>query len=113
LQKHWIKNINLDCDKLNFNVLFHPSSLSLKCLPLEYKTKAIEKINAHIDFLTNYNNSSNLVSSWKNAIEFMMSEDHSYLLKNFFQSNDKRDKFRNQYFEDYFPDYQNLRTYVK
>jgi organic radical activating enzyme len=113
LQKHWINNINLSCKQLKFNILIDPSCMSLKCLPAEFKSSAIETINDHIEFLKGCEDSVELIKSWQNAINFMLTDDHSHLLKEFFQSNDQRDVFRKQYFEDYFPEYKNLRNYAK
>jgi hypothetical protein len=87
--------------------------MSLKCLPAEFKSSAIETINDHIEFLKGCEDSVELVKSWQNAINFMLTDDHSHLLKEFFQSNDQRDVFRKQYFEDYFLEYKNLRNYAK
>lgn len=112
LQKHWIEKNNLSANNLSFNILVSPSNMSLKCLPLEYKNKVSKKINVHIDFLEKIRDAEDLISKWKNAIEFMFREDHSYMLESFFKANDLRDMHRNQFFEDYFPEYKNLRLNI-
>lgn len=113
LQNHWIKNIGINCKQMKFHALIGPNFMSLKCLPMEFKISATKKINEHIDFLSNFEDSEDLINTWKDAIIFMMSDDHSHLLADFFSSNDIRDQFRNQRFENYFLEYKNLRNYAK
>lgn len=113
LQKHWIETVGLDCEKIKFSILVNPSNMSSKCLPEKFKLKAVDYIKQHLLFLEKYKNSKDLTAQWNNAIDFMMSEDSSHLLLDFFQSNDQRDSFRNQKFENYFPEYKNLRNYAK
>lgn len=113
LQKHWIENIGLECKKIKFHVLLTPENTSLQCLPVDFKLKAVDYINQHLLFLKKYQDSNELISQWNSAVDYMMSNDTSHLLLDFFQSNDQRDNFRNQRFEDYFPEYKNLRNYAK
>jgi hypothetical protein len=112
LQQHWIENIQLPAKNINFSILTDPSEQSLKCLPENFKNKAYNKIQEHINFLKKYNDTDNLISQWNAAIDFMFSDDHSYLLTKFFKSNDARDDYRKQKFENYFPEYKTLRSYV-
>lgn len=112
LQVHWIENIKLPVEKIFFNVLVNPDEMSLKCLPIEFKNAVKEKITNHISFLKKYKNSDILINVWLSAIDFMYTEDHSYMLEKFFNDNDARDIYRNQHFEDYFPEYKNLRSYI-
>jgi hypothetical protein len=43
----------------------------------------------------------------------MYLHDNSHLLSDFFRLNDDKDQYRKEKFEEVFPEYKNLRTYIK
>lgn len=111
LQKRWV-TLGLPCSKLNFDLLVNPEEQSITVLPIKFKKQAEEKILSHIKFLENVSDSTSIIDEWKNVIKFMNGKDNSKFLKKFFQLTDDKDKFRNQKFEDYFPEYKDLRNYA-
>ena len=111
LQKHWL-GLGLDCNNINFQPLVGPEEQSIAVLPNKYKQLAKEVILSHIRYLEDFDNSKSLIKDWQHALEFMTTTDNSHLLSEFFRLNDDKDRYRNQIFEDYFPEYKDLRNYA-
>lgn len=112
LQKIWIEQHKLIPAQLQFNILVNPANMSLQVLPMHYKKLAEETITQHIDWLSSINNAEALVSSWQDVLHYMYLHDTSHLLKDFFRLNDDKDRYRKEIFEDVFPEYINLRSYI-
>ena len=47
----------------------------------------------------------------ENILSYIQSDDKSWLLKEFFEVNDKLDVYRKEQFEETFPEYEKLRSY--
>jgi radical SAM protein with 4Fe4S-binding SPASM domain len=112
LQQHWIVNKKLNPKNLSFRALIYPENMTLQVLPISYKQLAEKIIYNQIDLLISISNTETLVDSWKNVLQYMNNKDQSHLLNEFFRLNDDKDKFRNERFEDVFPEYRDLRSYV-
>jgi mevalonate pyrophosphate decarboxylase len=112
LQRHWIVNKKLNPTNLSFHALISPENMTLQVLPLTYKKLATEKINGHIDWLLSIPNTESLADTWKSVLKYMNATDQSHLLKDFYRLNDAKDHIRNERFEDVFPEYRDLRSYV-
>lgn len=111
LQKRWLE-LGLSCEQLTFNILTNPEEQRITVLPEAFKKLAEQEIIKHINFLQSFTNSNKLINKWKDTIKFMNSRNESNFLKKFFQLTDDKDKIRNQKFEEFFPEYKNLRNYV-
>ncbi len=112
LQHHWISNHHLPASAMSFRILIHPENMSLQVLPREYKQQAEQIILEHIKWLNNISGASHLVSTWNDVLQYMQADDQSHLLNDFFRLNDDKDRYRNETFEEVFPEYTNLRSYV-
>ena len=112
LQKHWIDNIKLSTEHLSFNLVVEPSNMQITVLPSEYKEELTKIWKNHITYLETKNGGEQLVRQWRQAIKFMNSKDDSHLLNDFFRLNNDKDRVRNQQFEDYFPEFLDLRSYA-
>jgi sulfatase maturation enzyme AslB (radical SAM superfamily) len=102
----------LSCEQLTFNILTNPEEQRITVLPEAFKKLAEQEIIKHINFLQSFTNSNKLINKWKDTIKFMNSRNESNFLKKFFKLTDDKDKIRNQKFEEFFPEYKNLRNYV-
>jgi len=111
LQKRWL-DLGLDCNKINFQPLVAPEEQSIAVLPNKYKQHAKAVILSHIEYLEDFYDSKSLIKGWHQALEFMTTTDNTNLLTEFFRLNDDKDRYRNQTFEDYFPEYKDLRNYA-
>ena len=112
LQKRWIE-LGVDCKDISFNLLVNPSDQAITVLPEHYKNIALVKIHNHLEYLSTIKNSKHLTNQWKQARDFMKSRSDTHLLGEFFRLNDDKDWVRNQEFEDYFPEFKDLRKYVR
>jgi radical SAM protein with 4Fe4S-binding SPASM domain len=112
LQQHWIVNKKLNPKNLFFRALIYPENISLQVLPPPYKKLAEATINQHIVWLSSISETKPLVDTWQTVLQYMNAKDQSHLLSDFFKLNDDKDRIRNERFEDAFPEYQDLRSYV-
>lgn len=112
LQKIWIKQHKLAPSQLHINTLVNPTNMSLQVLPFYYKKLAEETIIQHIDWLTSINDTETLVIAWQEVLQYMYLHNNSHLLSDFFRLNDDKDRYRKEIFEDVFPEYINLRSYI-
>lgn len=112
LQQHWITNKKLNPKNLSFRALIYPENMTLQVLPSLYKKLADEAISQHIDWLSSISDTQSLVDTWKNVLQYMHAKDQSHLLEDFFRLTDDKDHARNERFEDTFPEYRDLRSYV-
>lgn len=111
LQSEWISTMNLNPNKISFTILHSPENTSFTVLPNEFKNLAAEKINKHIFYLKGHD-ANNLIADWESALKIMFQSDNSHLLESFFKINDQRDQYRQQIFENYFPEFEKLRSFV-
>ena len=112
LQQHWIVNKKLNPKNLSFRALIYPKNMTLQVLPPHYKKLVKEIINQHIIWLSSISETKSLADTWDNVLQYMDAADQSHLLKDFFRLNDDKDRIRNERFEDVFPEYRDLRSYV-
>jgi len=111
LQKHWIEQ-GFACKNIKFTCVTTPEEQAITVLPEHYKNLALVTIDDHMEYLKSVIDSENLINSWNEAKQFMISRDDSNLLLEFFRLTDDKDRSRNQKFENYFPEYKNLRNYA-
>jgi len=111
LQQRWLE-LGLDCDRITFQTLTEPEEQSIAVLPKEYKHHAQQKIQTHIKYLEDFSLSEGLITRWFQALEFMTNTNNTHLLSEFFRLNDDKDRSRHQVFEDYFPEYKDLRNFA-
>ena len=111
LQKRWL-DLGLDCNSIDFQTLVNPKEQSIAVLPYDYKQKAEDTILSHIQYLEYVSNSQSLIRRWQQSLEFMKNVDDTHLLSEFFRLNDDKDRSRSQTFEEYFPEYKDLRNYA-
>ena len=113
LQKRWITKFNLSPRAFKIRLsLLPPEIMSCRILPDCYKKQASDLINEHIKWLLTIKDSEKLVDRWRVVLNFMNSADCSHLLPTFFKLNDDKDRHRKEVFEEVFPEYKNLRSYV-
>lgn len=83
------------------NNLVYQRFLSTKILPIEFKKEVIKKIEKHQNYLEEKNLNS---KNWNNIKDYMLEEDHTFLLKNFIKFNKFLDKKRGEKFLQVFPE---------
>ena len=111
LQKRWL-DLGVDCKNITFSILTAPHEQCITVLPEHYKNLALAKLHSHLEYLKTVPNSTNLINKWIETRTFMTSRNDTHLLGEFFRLTDDKDRIRNQKFEDYFPEFKDLRNYA-
>jgi len=97
----------------NINLCLSPDRYRADILPREYKDRAIARIEEHLEWLEPQDKITRATNGYKGLITFMNQQDSSHLLAEFFKDNDAMDSIRKEKFEEVFPEYKDLRNYVK
>jgi radical SAM protein with 4Fe4S-binding SPASM domain len=100
------------------NILQDPYYMRTTILPPDVKLEVTEKINKHIEWLTETQEHDFhydvFVNHWKGAIILMNSKDDTSLIPKFFEEVHVLDGIRNEKFEDVFPElYEKMKPYDK
>jgi hypothetical protein len=107
--RNWVDRGFLKAQDWNINILQGPERDRIDVLPQIYKDRAIEKIQRHIEWLQPLDNLQRATNGYQGIINFMQTNDCSYLLKEFFHINDIHDYYRKETFEKIFFEYSDLR----
>lgn len=97
----------------NINLCQSPDHLRANNLPNEYKQPIIEKINQHIEWLEPLDQLTRATHGYRGIVNFMQQDAQDTGLAEFFKANDAMDAIRNEKFETVFPEYKDLRSYVR
>lgn len=105
----------------NINILQGPDHERVNILPQYYKDLAIEKINSHIEWLEPQDPVTRATNGYRSLVNFINQDSGDTtsesnldgLLQEFFKRNYILDKFRGEDFYTTFPEYTDLKKYVK
>lgn len=111
LQTDWLE-LGIPAKNIVFSNLINPECMSVQVLPAAFKEKAAESIFNYIEYLKSVPNSAGLIQQWNKAVQFMLREDRSFLISDFFKINDEKDQHRNESFDETFPEFAGLRKYA-
>lgn len=111
--KDWTERGFLKAKDWNINLCQSPERDRADVLPKVYKDQAIAKIEQHLTWLEPQDNISRATGGYRGLINFLNQDDYSSQLATFFKDNDDMDRIRDETFEDVFPEYRDLRSYVK
>jgi organic radical activating enzyme len=106
--KDWIEKGFIAPQDFNINVLHEPSYYRCDILPQEYKQVAYDKINTMIEWLEPKDTLTRATNGYKGLSNFLMANDNSRLLKDFFKITRELDVVRKEKFEDVFPEFERL-----
>ena len=109
--RDWVEQGLIKHSDWNINILQGPDRDRIDVLPMIYKLQVKEKIEQHIEWLRPYDKLSRAINGYESILKYMFDDDKSWLLHEFFTNNDRSDVYRNEKFEDIFPEYADLRTY--
>jgi len=119
MHKFMVEECGLKVDALYINMLTGPDIYRVHVLPKEFKEKAKKKYRNHIKWLGRGHKEGKFeyvdfaVRLFNHAIEFVMKEDYSSYLKEFYEETKTLDKLRGERFEDIYPEYKDLKNYIK
>jgi len=108
----WITNKKILPSKLQVKAVVSPSFMTIQVLPQKYKELLDKKINDHIQLLNTYPDSSNIIYLWDCVLKTLWEADNSHLIGQLFEHTDKIDNHRNMFFDETFPEYADLRSYI-
>jgi radical SAM protein with 4Fe4S-binding SPASM domain len=109
--RSWAEQGLIKASDWNINILQGPDRLRIDVLPEKYKQQVKEKILEHIEWLRPQDTLQRAIVGYESILKFMFDDDKSWLLSEFFTVNDKSDNYRNENFENVFPEYAELRSY--
>lgn len=110
--REWVELGLIKAQDWNINILQGPDRMRIDILPAQYKQEIETKIREHIKWLKPQDHLTRAVGGYEGIINFMRQADNSKLLGEFFAYTDKLDQSRSESFEQTFPEYTNLRSYV-
>jgi radical SAM protein with 4Fe4S-binding SPASM domain len=110
--REWTDLGLINAQDWNINILQDPDRDRIDVLPAEYKQQVTDKILQHLEWLEPKDHLKRATNGYKSLLTYMNGHDKSHLLGEFFRVNDMTDAYRNEKFEEVFPEYKELRTYV-
>jgi radical SAM protein with 4Fe4S-binding SPASM domain len=110
--REWTDLGLINAQDWNINILQDPDRDRIDVLPAEYKQQVTDKILQHLEWLEPKDHLKRATYGYKSLLTYMNGHDKSHLLGEFFRVNDMTDAYRNEKFEEVFPEYKELRTYV-
>ena len=109
--KDWVERGLIKAQDWNINILQSPTRDRIDVLPNRYKQEIRKKVSEHIEWLRPLDHLNRAVVGYESLLKFL-EKDNTQELVQFFEVNDKHDRYREEKFEDVFPEYKDLRTYV-
>jgi len=119
MHKFMVEECGMKVDALYINMLTGPDIYRVHVLPKEFKERIKKKYRNHIKWLGRGHKEGKFeyvdfaVRLFNHAIEFVMKEDYSSHLKEFYEETKTLDKLRGECFEDVFTEYKNLKNHIK
>ena len=110
--KEWVELGLLRPMDWNINILQHPFRYRVDVLPQHLKEQAKAKLEEHIKWLEPLDTLSRATSGYKGIINFMMQQDGTNQLSEFFRNNNTIDGVRNEDFFKVFPELTDLKNYA-
>jgi hypothetical protein len=95
----------------NINILQHPHRYRVDVLPQDIKERAKAKIERHLEWLRPLDTLTRATSGFEGIINFMMANDSTSQLPEFFKNNNLIDNVRNEDFFKVFPELYELKKY--
>lgn len=94
----------------NINILQHPHRYRVDVLPKHLKEQARDKIEQHLEWLRPLDTLTRATSGYEGVINFMMANDSTHELPNFFRTNDLIDQVRKEDFFAVFPELTDIKN---
>jgi hypothetical protein len=113
-----VEECGMKVDALYINMLTGPDMYRVHVLPKEFKERIKKKYIDHIKWIRKGHEEGKfgyvdfVIRLFNHAIEFVMKEDYTSYLKEFYTGTETLDKLRNESFEDIYPEYKDLKNYI-
>lgn len=110
--RNWVERGYIKPQDWNINILQGPERDRIDVLPEVYKRELEQKLLEHVFWVGTKDTLKRATNGFKSMISYMNQTDNSHLLGEFFRVNDRTDNYRGEAFEEVFPEYKDLRSYV-
>lgn len=112
IEEYLLQHQYVDVDRINLFPLTNPTFFDIRVLPKDYKNEVTIKIQKYLD-KRGVINKLNMKNDWSDIINYMNSEDRSFLLANFFKYTKKLDSDRNESTFNVFPELEKIKKYME
>ena len=102
--RDWVTKGFLKPQDLNINILQDPAYFRIDALPFQYKVDVQELYLEHIEWLKPQDHLTRATVGFESAIKFMMADDKTHLLPQFWDRTRKLDQIRNENILDSIPE---------
>ena len=111
--RSWVEKKLIEPHCLHLNMLYGPEDRRADVLPQKLKDEAREKINEHIAWIRTQGQQAieRCIPEFEALITMMDGDDKTHLIPEFFRINDPLDEWRDEKFDDIFPELNELRRY--
>jgi len=111
--RSWVDKKLIRPSCFHLNMLYGPEDRRADVLPDTLKAEATERINKHIEWLytTDVDAINRCVPEFQALLTMMNGEDRTDLIPEFYRINDPLDAWRNEKFDDIFPELNEMRKY--
>jgi radical SAM protein with 4Fe4S-binding SPASM domain len=111
--RNWTEKKLIEASNFHLNMLYGPEDRRADVLPAKLKLEAREKIKEHIMWLKTQdrNAQQRCIPEFKALLTMMYDDDKSHLIPEFFRINDPLDEWREESFDDVFPELNEMRKY--
>ena len=119
MHKFMVEECGVRVDYIYINMLTKPDIYRVHVLPKEFKEKLKKKYLNHIKWIRKgheegkFEYVDSVIRQFNHAIEYVMKEDYTFYLKEFYKRTQYIDKLRGESFEDIYPEYKDLKNYIK
>lgn len=107
LQQDWIDSKLIPASEFIVRPIISPDHQTSLILPLDEKQKLKKLIVAHQDFCKTCG-ANQLVDHWQTVLDYMLSQDHSYILPKTKRILAEQDSARGIYINEYIPSFANI-----
>ena len=102
--RDWVNKGFLKPQDLNVNILQDPAFFRIDILPYQYKVDVQEFYLEHLEWLRPLDHLKRASTGFESAINFMMADDKSHLIPQFWDRTNKMDKIRREKLLDVVPE---------
>jgi hypothetical protein len=110
--RNWVDQGLIQPKDWNINMLQSPSRLRVNILPDEFKQRAKEKLQNHLEWLEPQDTLGRATRGFQGILQFLDQPSDQSTLVEFFKENDAMDQLRGENLEQTFPELHGLRTHV-
>lgn len=111
--RSWVEKGLIRPHCFHVNILYSPLTRRADVLPPNIKEQAREKIQEHIAWLNTQDRQTidRCVPEFEGLLNMMNGDDKTHLIPEFFKINDPLDEWRDEKFDDVFPELKEMRKY--